>query len=454
MSGRYAIVLAAGQGTRMKSKLYKVLHPVCGKPMVEHVVDQAKAVGFDDIAVVVGHGAEQVKEAIPTGASFVLQNEQLGTGHAVRCAEPLLKGKNGTTVVLCGDTPLITAETLKTLIAYHEQEAAKATILTAYADNPHGYGRVIRGSNGEVDKIVEQKDASSEELLVNEINTGIYCFDNNTLFDVLQMVTNDNNQGEYYLPDVIGLLNKKEEKVCAYVTPTMEETIGVNDRVALAQAEKAMQARINTYWMTQGVTFIDPNTTYISVDATIAQDTTLFPNVSIKGNTTIGEDCIIESGSEIHHSVIEKGVHIRSSYIYNSYVHEGAAIGPFAHIRPDSTVGKEVKVGNFVELKKASINDRSKVSHLTYIGDADIGKDVNVGCGVVTVNYDGTNKHQTTVHDGAFIGSGSNLVAPVEIGKHAFVAAGSTITNHVNDYSLAIARARQVDKTNYIKKDQ
>lgn len=453
MGGRYAIVLAAGQGTRMKSKLFKVLHQVCGKTMVEHVVNQAEAVGFDHISVVVGHGADQVKEAIVGDVSFALQQEQLGTGHAVRCVEPLLEEKQGTTVVLCGDTPLITSQTIQELLDFHEQEAAKVTVLTAIASNPHGYGRMIRDERGEVSKIVEQKDATAKEQAVKEINTGIYCFDNQALFAALKKVTNDNKQGEYYLPDVIGLLKDSGEKVSAHSASSLDETIGVNDRVALAQAEKHMQKRINDYWMTEGVTLIDPETTYISADAKLSQDATIYPNVSIKGASHIGEDCIIESGTEIHDSTIEKGVHIRSSYIYNSYVSEGASIGPFAHIRPESTVGKEVKVGNFVELKKAAIKDRSKVSHLTYIGDAAIGEDVNIGCGVVTVNYDGKNKHQTIVHDGAFIGSGSNLVAPVEVGKRAFVAAGSTITNSVDEYSLAIARARQIDKQNYVKKD-
>lgn len=453
MSGQYAVILAAGQGTRMKSKLYKVLHPVCGKSMVEHVVDQVTSLSFDKTAVVIGHGADLVKKTIKQDVDFVLQEEQLGTGHAVKCAEHLFENKIGTTVVLCGDTPLITAETIKDLMDKHTFSKAKATILTAHAEDPTGYGRVIRGESGQVEKIVEHKDASDDEKKVQEINTGIFCFDNAALFSTLKEVKNNNVQGEYYLPDVIEILKAQGEMVSAHKSDTFNETIGVNDRMALSNAEGLMRNRINAYWMSEGVTVIDPQTTYISAEAEIGQDTTIHPNVTIKGESKIGEDCIIESGTEIHASVLENNVHVRASHIMSSYVKSGAAIGPFAHIRPDSSIGQDVKIGNFVELKKTHIDDRSKVSHLSYVGDATIGTDVNVGCGVVTVNYDGKNKHQTIVHDGAFIGSGTNLIAPVNIGERAFVAAGSTITDEVPDYALSIARSRQVNKENYVKKD-
>ncbi|MBM7841286.1 bifunctional UDP-N-acetylglucosamine pyrophosphorylase/glucosamine-1-phosphate N-acetyltransferase [Alkalihalobacillus xiaoxiensis] len=454
MSGRYAVILAAGQGTRMKSKLYKVLHPVCGKSMVEHVVDQVTSLSFDETAVVIGHGAELVKKTVKQNVHFVLQEEQLGTGHAVKCSEHLLADKSGTTVVLCGDTPLITSETITKLMDDHIESKAKATILTAHAEDPTGYGRVIRSETGKVEKIVEQKDASEAEKKVQEINTGIFCFDNAALFSTLKKVKNNNAQGEYYLPDVIELLKEQGELVSAYKINSLDETIGVNDRIALSKAEALMKDRINHKWMSEGVTLIDPQTTYISAEAIIGRDTTMHPNVTIKGESVIGEDCIIESGTEIHESTLEDHVHVRASQIVNSYVKNGATIGPFAHIRPDSSIGQNVKIGNFVELKKTKIDDGSKVSHLSYVGDAIIGTDVNVGCGVVTVNYDGENKHQTTIADGAFIGSGSNLIAPVTVGERAFIAAGSTITDQVPDYALSIARSRQVNKENYVKKDR
>ncbi|SDC72891.1 bifunctional UDP-N-acetylglucosamine diphosphorylase/glucosamine-1-phosphate N-acetyltransferase GlmU [Shouchella lonarensis] len=454
MSGRFAIILAAGQGTRMKSKLYKVLHHVCGKPMVSHVVDQVQEVGFDETAVIVGHGAAQVKETLSQNVHFVLQNEQLGTGHAVRCAESLFVGRKGTTVVLCGDTPLLQADTIRKLIQTHEAREAKATVLTAIADDATGYGRIIRGTAGDVERIVEHKDANESERATKEINTGTYCFDNEVLFEALTRVTNENVQGEYYLPDVIGILQQQGEKIAAYRTDHFADTLGVNDRVALSEAEALMRARINARWMREGVTLIDPTTTYISVDANIGRDTTIAPGCVIKGTTVIGEGCRIESGTEIEEAHVGDNVCIRQSVVTKSQIASGVTIGPFAHIRPGSVIGCDAKVGNFVELKKTTLAERSKVSHLSYIGDANVGEDVNIGCGVVTVNYDGENKWETIIRAGAFVGSGTNLIAPVEIGKEAFVAAGSTITETVPDHALAIGRARQVNKENYVKKDR
>ncbi|WP_059105310.1 bifunctional UDP-N-acetylglucosamine diphosphorylase/glucosamine-1-phosphate N-acetyltransferase GlmU [Shouchella shacheensis] len=453
MSGRFAVILAAGQGTRMKSKLYKVLHQVCGKPMVQHVVDQVQNVGFDETTVVVGHGAEQVKDTLRGEVTFSVQDEQLGTGHAVRCAEDALTGKKGVTVVLCGDTPLLTAKSIEKLIKTHEAAGAKASVLTAVAPDPTGYGRVMRNEAGHVQKIVEHKDASEEERLVSEINTGTYCFDNEQLFAALAEVTNDNVQGEYYLPDVIEILQQQGQTIAAYQTESFDETLGINDRVALSSAEAVMQARINEYWMREGVTLIDRKTTYISAEARIGRDVVVHPNVTIKGPSLIGEDCEIGAGSEIVNSTLGSLVHVRQSLVVDSEVGSGVAIGPFAHLRPNTKLEDDVRVGNFVELKKSTIGKASKVSHLSYIGDADIGSDVNVGCGVVTVNYDGRNKFKTTVEKEAFIGSGSNLIAPVQIGERAFVAAGSTITDDVPGEALSIARARQVNKENYVKKE-
>ncbi|MCM3733975.1 bifunctional UDP-N-acetylglucosamine diphosphorylase/glucosamine-1-phosphate N-acetyltransferase GlmU [Fictibacillus nanhaiensis] len=452
MTNRYAVILAAGQGTRMKSKLYKVLHPVCGKPMVQHVVEQISSLQMKQMVAVVGHGAEKVQEQLGDHIQYVLQEEQLGTAHAVMQAEEILANEEGVTLVVCGDTPLITSETMDKLIAEHESLGAKATILTAKPEDPTGYGRIIRNSEGTVERNVEHKDATEEERKVTEINTGTYCFDNKSLFDALKKVNNDNVQGEYYLPDVIEILKDAGEVVAAYQTPDFNETLGVNDRVALSKAESFMKKRINERHMRNGVTLIDPEQTYISDDAEIGSDTVIYPGTVILGNTKIGEENIIGPQSEIKDSVVGNGNTIRQSVIHDSEVGNETAIGPFAHIRPKSVLENNVKIGNFVEVKKSVMSTGSKASHLSYIGDAEIGKDVNLGCGSITVNYDGKNKFLTKVEDGAFIGCNSNLVAPVTVGKNAYVAAGSTITNDVPAESLSIARSRQTVKENYVQK--
>ncbi|OZU89524.1 UDP-N-acetylglucosamine diphosphorylase/glucosamine-1-phosphate N-acetyltransferase [Virgibacillus indicus] len=452
MTKRYAVVLAAGQGTRMKSKLYKVLHPVAGRPMVQHVIDQIKTVQLDKIVTVVGFGADKVIEHIGDESDFVTQAEQLGTGHAVIQAEDLLSDKDGTTIVVCGDTPLITSDTYKALFDHHEKNGAKATVLTAKAPNPFGYGRIIRDGANEVEKIVEQKDATEEELLSDEINTGTYCFDNLALFAALQHVSNDNAQGEYYLPDVIEILREQSEKVTAFQTPEFEETLGVNDRVALAQAEKIMKKRINEKHMRNGVAIIDPDNTYIHPEVEIEQDVVIHPGTIIRGASVIKTNAEIGPNSEITNCYIGEETVMKQSVANDSKIGDRVKIGPFAHIRPESSIGNEAKVGNFVEVKKTVLGDKSKVSHLSYIGDAQVGSNVNVGCGTITVNYDGKNKFLTTIEDDAFIGCNSNLIAPVTVGKGSYVAAGSTITKNVPEDSLSVARARQTNKEGYATK--
>ncbi|KWX87465.1 bifunctional N-acetylglucosamine-1-phosphate uridyltransferase/glucosamine-1-phosphate acetyltransferase [Paenibacillus riograndensis] len=449
---RMAVVLAAGQGKRMKSKLYKVLHPVCGKPMVGHVLDTVKATGCQRTVVVVGHGAEKVKAYVGQDAEYVLQETQLGTGHAVKQAKDLLGGEAGTTIVICGDTPLVTAETLEGLMALHEGQSAAATVLTAVMDQPAGYGRIIRGEDGGVQKIVEQKDCTPEEAAVNEINTGTYCFDNAKLFAALDKVTNSNNQQEYYLTDVIGILRAQGDIVLGYQAHDAAESIGVNDRLALSEAESLMRQRINRQHMLNGVTIIDPASTYIAADVVIGADTTLYPGTVLKGKTVIGEDCIIGPSSEIENCVIMNGAEVKHSVLNQAQVGARTSVGPFAYLRPGAVLGEEVKIGDFVEIKNASIGDGSKVSHLSYVGDATVGKNVNVGCGAITVNYDGYNKSRTEIGDDAFIGSNVNLVAPVTVGKGAFVVAGSTITRSVSENDLAIARVRQENKQGYAEK--
>lgn len=452
MTRRFAVILAAGQGTRMKSKLYKVLHPVVGKPMVQHVMDQLSVVQLEETVTVVGFGAEKVIETIGDQCKFVIQEEQLGTGHAVLQVEELLKNQEGTTIVVCGDTPLITGETYQALFEHHEKTGSKATILTAIAPNPTGYGRVIRNAENEVERIVEHKDASTEELSVKEINTGTYCFDNQALFQALQHVSNDNAQGEYYLPDVIEILKDASESVSAYLTPDFEETLGVNDRVALAQAEKTMKKRINESHMRNGVTIIDPDNTYIGLDVIIESDVVIHPGTVLHGKTTIHADAEIGPYAEITNSTIGEGSVIKQSVITDSQIGEQAEIGPYARIRPESILGNNVKVGHFVEVKKSTIGNDSKVPHLSYIGDAKIGTGVNIGCGAITVNYDGMNKFETKIEDNVFVGCNSNLIAPVTIGKDSYIAAGSTINQDVPEESLSIARARQLNKEGYASK--
>ncbi len=452
MTNRYAVVLAAGKGTRMKSKLYKVLHQVCGKPMVEHVVDQLDQLKLNQLITIVGHGAEKVKEQLGERSEYALQEEQLGTGHAVQMAEPFIGGNEGTTLVVCGDTPLLTAETLKQLMEHHEQTQSAVTVLTTEMNDPTGYGRVVRNDSNEVAKIVEHKDATDVEKQISEINTGTYCFDNQLLFEALKKVSNSNAQGEYYLPDVLEIAKNEGKKVAAYLTSDPEETIGINDRLALSKAEKFMQKRINEMHMKNGVTIIDPDHTYIGPDVEIESDVLIEPGCRIQGKTIIRSDAYIGTQSEIMDCEIGNETEIHQSVLKESQVGNRVKIGPFAHIRPDSDLKDDVKVGNFVEIKKTVMGEKSKASHLSYLGDAEIGTDVNVGCGSITVNYDGKSKHKTIIEDGAFVGCNSNLIAPVTVKKGSYVAAGSTITKDIPEKALSIARARQVNKEGYVER--
>ncbi|EST90367.1 bifunctional UDP-N-acetylglucosamine diphosphorylase/glucosamine-1-phosphate N-acetyltransferase GlmU [Vagococcus lutrae] len=452
MGNRYAIILAAGQGSRMKSKKYKVLHELAGKSMVDHVLTQVETLAPTQVVTIVGYGAESVKEALGDRTAYALQAEQLGTGHAVLQADALLADKDGTTLVICGDTPLLQASTLAALFETHESTGAKATVLTAEAPNPFSYGRIIRDESGNVKKIVEERDATDEERQVTEINTGTFCFDNQALFDTLKKVGNDNDQGEYYLPDVIGLLQQQGEKVAAYQMADFAESIGVNDRVALAKATETMRQRINHQHMVNGVTFVNPAATYIDAEVEIGNDTLIEAGVTLRGRTKIGSNCVIGANSEIVESVIADNVVVTSSMIEHATIAAGVDVGPYAHIRPNSDLKENVHIGNFVEIKNTTIGANTKVGHLTYVGDADLGEHINVGCGTVFVNYDGKNKHRATVGDHVFIGCNANLVAPVTIGDRAFIAAGSTITKDIPNDALGIARSRQENKDGYAKK--
>lgn len=452
MKNRYVIVLAAGQGTRMKSKLYKVMHPVMGKPMVGHVVQAALNAKVNNIFTVTGVGSEVVKDYLQLKSDYVYQEEQLGTAHAVEQARSLLKDKEGTTLVLSGDAPLIEADTIQQLMDFHENKKAKATVLTAQIENPFGYGRIVRANDNSVHKIVEEKDASTDEKLIKEINTGTYCFDNKVLFEVLQEVDNDNNQGEYYLPDVIEILQAKEEAVEAYQLENMNESLGVNDRVALAKAQEIMKRRINKRHMLNGVTIEDPKNTYIEADVKIGQDTIIEPGVYLKGNTTVGEEVLIGSNTEIINSEIKRKASIVESTIEESVIKTESDVGPYSHIRPNTVIEDKVHIGNFVEIKNSVIHSKTLIGHHSYIGDAEIGANTNIGAGIVLANYDGKEKHKTKIGSDSFVGSNSTLVAPVTLGKKSFVAAGSVITDDISDKGLGIGRSRQVVKEGFYTK--
>lgn len=448
-----AIILAAGKGTRMKSEKAKVLHEVCGTPMIEHVINNLDKSGITDLYAVLGHGAEAVSAYLDEGIHTTIQDEQLGTAHAVMQWKEELTGLDGHTMVVCGDTPLITETTMQELLKYHLDTGAKATILSSRTRAPFGYGRIVRKENGSVKRIVEEKDATDLEREIKEVSAGTFIFDNQALFNALQSVDNDNAQKEYYLPDVVSILRDKGARVEAYITPDFEETLGINDRIALANAEEVLRNRINTMHMQNGVTLIHPETTYIDAEVEIGTDSIIYPGAIIRGNTKIGKNVIITSGTEIKDSIIDDDAEIKHSVVTEAKVGRGTKVGPFAQLRPKSELGEEVKIGNFVEVKKSKLEDESKVSHLSYIGDAFIGARTNVGCGTITVNYDGKNKFKTEIGMDAFIGCNSNLVAPVKIGDRSFIAAGSTITDEVPEESLAIARNRQTTKTGYYKKD-
>lgn len=438
-----AVILAAGKGTRMNSGLPKVLHPLCGDAMLSWVVDAVQEAGVQKLVVVAGFGAEQVSSVVADQAQIALQTEQLGTAHALAQAGPQLKDFTGCILVLCGDTPLIRAETLAELIERHHVLNSAATVLTTELEDPTGYGRLIRNEQGQPLKIVEQKDATVEESLVHEVNTGIYCFEAAGLFAALEQVSSTNAQGEYYLTDIIDVYAQSGLPVNAVLLKDPLEVSGINDRVQLAEAEKHLRRRLLEEMMRSGVTIIDPASTFVSRQARAGRDTVLYPGTILEGETIIGRDCVIGPASRLSHTAVGNRVTLQNSVAVESVIGDDCLIGPFAYLRPGTELGQGVKVGDFVEIKKSIVGNGSKVPHLSYIGDAVLGEKVNIGAGTITCNYDGSKKWTTQVGDAAFIGSNTNLVAPVSVGERAITGAGSTITKDVPAGSLGIERAKQ-----------
>lgn len=445
------VILAAGAGTRMKSARAKVTHKICGQPMLMYVMDAAKQAGSAEIAVVLGYQADQVRE-YALGATCVIQEKQLGTGHAVMQARDFLSGRTGTALVLYGDTPVITSGTLISAYKAHQDGGNDVTIITASLDDPTGYGRIVRDSEGRIVAIIEHKDADEKQKAIREINSGMYFFAIPSLLKALDALTNANAQGEYYLTDTVAHIISAGGKAGTYTVSDSSEIMGVNDRAQLAEAEKIINSAIIRGHMENGVTFVNPESSLVGPKVQIGKDTVIYPGTILEGGTVIGEDCVIGPCSRISESRVGNNVHVMNSVVLESEVGSNTKIGPFAYLRPGNRIGSNVKIGDFVEVKKSEIKDNSKVSHLTYIGDAEIGRNVNVGCGVVTVNYDGVKKHKAIVGDYAFIGCNVNLVSPVEVKEHAYIAAGSTITDEVPGYSLAIARSRQTIISDWVRR--
>jgi bifunctional UDP-N-acetylglucosamine pyrophosphorylase/glucosamine-1-phosphate N-acetyltransferase len=453
-SETHIVILAAGQGTRMKSSLPKVLHPIAGRPMIERVLETASALDPSTITLIVGHKAEAIRGQLVKSQNigFALQEPQLGTAHALQQAEPLLAGRAGSLILLSGDVPLLSSNTLKQLLEVHRGSGAAATVVTATVERPYGYGRIVR-TRGRIARIVEERDASPTQRQIKEINSGIYAFDLPPLFDALRGIASQNAQGEFYLTDLIAIYRRRKLPVETLLVENAQEIRGINSRSELAEVSRLVRQKKNEELMAAGVTFIDPATTYVDPEAEIAADTVLHPGVVIEGRTRIGAACEIQAYVRISDSEIGDRVTINSfCLISGSQVATGAALGPFAHLRPGTTVGEKAKIGNFVELKNTNFGPRSKANHLSYLGDATVGADVNVGAGTITCNYDGVNKHRTVIEDGAFIGSDSQLVAPVTVGKGAYVGAGSSIVADVPAGALGIARGRQNNVEGWVER--
>jgi len=444
MSDTHVVVLAAGQGTRMKSGLPKVLHKIAGRPLIEHALKTASSIKPATVTVVIGYMAESVRVRLAGyDLQFAVQEPQLGTAHALQQAEPLLAGQTGTLILLSGDVPLLNARTLGRLLETHRGAKAAATVVTATVERPYGYGRIVR-AGGRIARIVEERDASPAERQIKEINSGIYAFDLAPLFEALRSIASQNAQGEFYLTDLVAIYRRRKLPVETLMVENVEEIRGINSRTELAEVSRLVRQTKNEELMAAGVTLIDPATTYIEPDVEIGRDTVIHPGVIIEGQTRVGSACEIQGHVRIVDSEIGDRVNVNNfCLIVGARVADGVAIGPFAHLRPESVVGENAKIGNFVELKKTTMGAGSKVNHLAYLGDTTVGVNVNIGAGTITCNYDGVNKHQTVIEDGAFVGSDSQLIAPVTVGKGAYIGTGTTVRENVPAGALAVSAGKQ-----------
>jgi bifunctional UDP-N-acetylglucosamine pyrophosphorylase/glucosamine-1-phosphate N-acetyltransferase len=441
-----AVILAAGQGKRMNSSLVKGLHPLLGRPMVWHVLRAVRESGVERVILVVGYQEERVREALGPDVEYVVQAEQLGTGHALLQTRSTLEGFDGDILVVCSDTPLLSHQDLSDLVAVHRQEKAAATMLTAMVDNPAGYGRVVRSAQGKLRAVVEERDASCAQRAIQEVNTGIYCFRAKELFPVLLRLGADNAQGEYYLTDVLALLAREDQTLASLACQNVRAVANINDRVQLHDATAFMQERRLAELARSGVTILSFPSTFVDMDVTVGQDTVLYPMTFLEGKCAIGRRCVVGPNVTLRNVVVGDDCHILQAVVEASQIDHGVTVGPFTHIRPLSHLRDGVRVGNFAEVKNAFVDEGSKIPHHSYIGDTHVGKGVNIGAGAVTVNYDGRRKHRTTIGDAAFIGCNANLIAPVTVGERAYVAAGSTVNEEVPPGALAVARARQSNK--------
>jgi bifunctional UDP-N-acetylglucosamine pyrophosphorylase/glucosamine-1-phosphate N-acetyltransferase len=449
---RYAIVLAAGKGTRMKTELPKCAYPLLKKPMIAYIIENVQnSHSTDEIIVVVGHKREVIQEILGDRVAYAVQNDQLGTGHAVLMAKPFITDKDGATIILPGDMPLVDTLTIERAFQEHYERRNDLTVVTTKLEDPSGYGRILRDESGYLTGIIEHHEASVTQRGIDEINTGVYIVRNDVLFDALAKVDNNNSKKEYYLTDIVNIIRSDGHVIGTYYCRDSMKTMGVNDLYSLSVAEAKLRSQINRQWMISGVAMINPDTITIGQNVVIEENVVIHPNTYITGNSIIRKGSQIGPNTEIHESIIGERVLCRHSLVFNSVVHEDTTIGPFAHLREGANIGPHNRIGNFVEIKKSSTGAHTKASHLAYIGDGTLGKNVNFGCGAVTVNYDGVNKYQTIIGDDVFVGCNANLIAPIVIGDNSFIAAGSTLNKNVPNDALAIARAYQVNKENYVR---
>jgi len=445
MKGIGVILLAAGQGVRMKSRLPKVLHPLAGKPLFLHTLGTALRLEPSAIAAIIGHGAEAVRRACSDGnVNWVIQDKQLGTGHAVLCAKEGFRDFQGDVVILSGDVPLIREQTLNMMINIHRERKASLTLMTASLDVPTGYGRILRDTRGKIAGVVEERDATGAQKRIREVNAGVYVASPQFLFSALEQVKNHNQQGEYYLPDVVAIGLTREKEIATVHVDDPREMMGVNTREELAAMEKLFQERINRKWMDAGVTLKDPETTYIEEEVTIGKDTVIGPNSHLRGRTVIGERCQIDGSAYLTDTELDDDVHLLFSVVItSSRIASGAIVGPFAHLRPGTSLGRNVHIGNFVEVKQATVGDGTKANHLTYLGDVTIGRETNIGAGTITCNYDGFNKYRTSIGDRVQVGSDSTLVAPISLGDDVYVATATTVRHDVPAGALVFNERRE-----------